>query len=55
MQTDAAMDSDAALRDTLTPEQIDTMASKLGVKPEEVMEMEALGWRRCAAGPCAQR
>lgn len=41
MQTDAAMDSDAALRDTLTPEQIDTMASKLGVKPEEVMEMEA--------------
>ncbi|MBV2164118.1 MAG: RNA polymerase factor sigma-32, partial [Comamonas sp.] len=41
MQADAALGDDATLRDTLTPEQVDTMAGKLGVKPEEVMQMEA--------------
>ncbi|MBS7348921.1 MAG: RNA polymerase sigma factor RpoH [Comamonas sp.] len=40
MQADAAMEEDAALREVLTPEQVQAMASKLGVKPEEVMEME---------------
>lgn len=41
MQADAALeDDDTALRDTLTPQQIGTVAARLNVKPEEVIEME---------------
>ena len=40
MQADAAMEEDTALREALTPEQVQSMAERLGVKPEEVLEME---------------
>ena len=41
MKSESAMaDGDAMLRETLTPGEIDAMATKLNVKREEVMEME---------------
>ena len=41
MKADAAMgDEDVMLRDTLTAQEIDAVAAKLNVKPEEVVEME---------------
>ncbi|WP_280189832.1 RNA polymerase sigma factor RpoH [Delftia sp. PS-11] len=40
LKSDAAMADDAMLRDTLTATQIDAVAQKLNVKPEEVIEME---------------
>lgn len=41
MRADAAVDSEAMLRgDTLTPQQVQSVAQRLNVKPEEVIEME---------------
>lgn len=40
MQSSAALQDDTAARTQLTPEQVDSIAQSLNVKPEEVLEMQ---------------